>query len=140
MAEVLVSPDVEAAVHGYYRAELAARGWTAKVASRVPATRPPLMVKVTLTGGSANGLVSHDAQITVECWAAKADGSGDQPKASELARLCAGLTDALVGSFIGGVWIQRVRHVSGPLDFPDPDTALPRYQFTKRLGVRKQAI
>ncbi len=140
MTEVLVPPDVETALQAYYRAELSARGWIAKVGSKVPATRPQFMVKVTLTGGSSTGIVSHDAQVTVECWASTTDGVGDEPKASELARLCDGLTDALPGVFIGGVWVQRVRHVSGPLSFPDPDTALPRYQFTKRLGVRRQAI
>jgi hypothetical protein len=139
MAEVLVTPDIETAIQAYYRTELAARSWTVKVASKVPVTRPQYMVKVTLTGGSASGIVAHDAQVTVECWAANTDGIGNSVKASELARLCAGLTDALPGSFIGGVWISRVRHVSGPLEFPDPDTALPRYQFTKRLGIRKQA-
>jgi hypothetical protein len=141
MTEALVTPDVEAAVQSFLRASLTARGWVNfKVASSVPATRPQYMVKVTLTGGSTRGQVSHDAQVTVECWAAKADGTGDSVKASELARLCHGLTGSLPGAFVGPVWFRRVQQVSGPVFFPDPDTSLPRYQFTSRLDVRPSAV
>lgn len=130
MAEVLVTPDVEAVYQSYLRTSLAARGWTAKVASVVPATRPEFMVKVTLTGGSVRNQISHEVQLTVECWAA------DSLKASELARLCHALTIAMQGAVFSGVWVRAARPVSNPASFPDPDTSTPRYQFTTRLDVR----
>lgn len=130
MAEVLIPPDVEAVYQSYLRTSLAARGWTVKVASTVPATRPQYMVKVTLTGGSTRSQISHEAQLTVECWA------DDSVKASELSRLCHGLTIAMQGAVFSGVWVRAARPVSGPTFFPDPDTSTPRYQFTTRLDVR----
>lgn len=133
MGEILLTPDVEAAYQSFLRTSLAARGWTVKVASTVPTTRPEHMVKVTLTGGNTRNQVSHEAQVTVECWAP------DSVKASDLARLCHALTGSMAGAIFSGVWVRAVRLVGGPTFFPDPDTSTPRYQFTARLDVRPAA-
>ena len=132
MAEVLVSPDVESAAVLYLRSALGVLA--DKVATKVPATMPNNMVKVSLTGGSRTGIVSDTEQLTVECWAA------NEPTASLLARTAHAHMLAAAGATAGGLFVRRVDTVGGVQFFPDPDTAKPRYQFTVRWGVRPTAI
>lgn len=128
MAEVLVTPDVEAAAASFLRAGLGSLA--AKVATVVPATMPTTMVRVSLTGGSRSDVVSDAAQLTVECWA------GDGPAASNIARRAQALMFSAAGSDAAGIFVRRVDSVGGVQNFPDPDTNKPRYQFTVRWHVR----
>lgn len=132
MAEVLVSPDVEAAAVSFLRAGLGLLA--SKVATQVPSTMPATMVKVSLTGGSRLDVVSDTAQLTVEVW------SVDAPTASHVARRSQALMFSAAGSEPGGVWVRRVEYVGGVQFFPDPDTGKPRYQFTVRWHVRPASI
>jgi hypothetical protein len=137
MAEVLVSPDVEAAAVAYLRAGLGVLA--DKVATRVPAVVPNVpppanMVKVSLTGGSRPRLVQDTAQLTVECW------SANDPTASLLARTAHAYMLAASGTTAGGVFVRKVETVGGVQYFPDPDTNKPRYQFTVRWHVRPASI
>lgn len=132
MAEVLISPDSEAAAVVFLRAGLGALA--DKVATKVPATMPAKMVRVSLTGGSRLNMVSDTAQLTVECWAP------DEPTASLLARTAQALMFSAAGMVAGSVWVRRVDSVGGVQLFPDPDTTKPRYQFTVRWSVRPSAI
>jgi hypothetical protein len=132
MAEVLVSPDAESAAVVYLRSGLGALA--DKVATKVPATMPAKMVRVSLTGGSRTGVASDTAQLTVECWA------DDEPTASNLARRSQALMLAAAWTTAGGVFVRRVDSVGGVQNFPDPDTAKPRYQFTVRWHVKPAVI
>ena len=132
MAEVLVSPDVEAAAVSYLRAGLGVLA--DKVATKVPATMPNNMVKLSLTGGSRSALVQDTAQVTVECW------SANDPTASLLARTAHAYMLAAAGTSAGGLFVRKVETVGGVQYFPDPDTSKPRYQFTVRWHVRPAAI
>jgi len=132
MAEVLVSPDVEAAAVAYLRAGLGVLA--DKVATKVPATMPNNMVKLSLTGGSRTDLVQDVAQLTVECW------SVNDPTASLLARTSHAYMLAAAGVEAGGVFVRKVETVGGVQYFPDPDTNKPRYQFTVRWHVRPASI
>lgn len=132
MAEVLVSPDVESAGVLYLRSALGVLA--DKVATKVPATMPNSMVRVSLTGGSRTGIVSDAAQLTVECW------SANEPTASLLARTAHAYMRAAAGVTAGGLFVRRVETVGGVQFFPDPDTTKPRYQFTVRWHVKPAAI
>jgi len=132
MTEVLVTPDVEAAAVSYLRSGLGVLA--DKVATKVPATMPNNMVKLSLTGGSRFGIVQDVAQLTVECW------SSNAPAASLLARTAHAYMLAAAGVEAGGVFVRRVETVGGVQYFPDPDTNKPRYQFTVRWHVRPASI
>lgn len=134
MAELIISADVEGAAVGFLRAGLAARGKTATVATKVPATMPATMVRVSLTGGTRQNMVTDRPQLSVEVWAATS------VTASDVARTAHGLMHSAAASVVGGVWVRRVEEVGGVQFFPDPDTAAPRYQFTVRWHVRPAAI
>ena len=135
LVEVIAFPDAEAVVVAFLKAELTARGESAKVGTKVPANRPARMVKVTRTGGLRRNLMTDSPQLTFECWAATdADAAG-----------LAGLVRAVVGAASSlplplGAQCSRVQEVGGPVSFPDPDTALPRYHFTMSLELRGQIL
>ena len=134
MSEVIVFPDVEALVVEGLSDALTARGRNAYVSTRTPNPRQPDMVRVSRTGGARRDLVTDQPMVTVECW------GEDGPAASELARLCRALVWSWGGSMVAGEWVRAVREVGGVVSFPDPDTALPRYQFTVQLDTRGEAI
>lgn len=132
MGEVLLSPDIEAAATSFLRTKLGALA--TKVATTVPATMPATMVKVSLTGSGRTGIVSDQAQLTIECWAP------DQATASNLARTAYAHMLAAPGNIAAGVFIRRAETVGGVQFFPDPDISKPRYQFTVRWLARASAI
>ena len=132
MGEVLVTPDVELAAVTFLRTRLGALA--DKVATKVPATMPTKMVRVSLTGGTRVNVATDTAQLTVECWAP------DEPTASNLARTAQAHMFSAAGTTAGGVFVRRVDSVGGVQFFPDPDTAKPRYQFTVRWHVRPATI
>ena len=132
MAEVLISPDVEAAAVVWLRNGLGSLA--DKVATRVPKAMPAKMVRVSLTGGDRVNIASESVQLTVECWAA------DEPAASNIARTAQALMFSAAGMTAGAVFVRRVDSVGGVQFFPDPDTAKPRYQFTVRWHVRPASI
>ena len=132
MAELLVTPDVEAAAVTWLRNGLGSLA--DKVATKVPATMPARMVRVSLTGGSRRDMVTDTVQLTVECW------GPDESAASEMARRAQGLLFSVAGMTAGAVFVRRVESVGGVQNFPDPDTSKPRYQLTVRWHVRPATI
>lgn len=133
MAEVVAPPDVETAYVAYLRAQFVTRSETAKVATKVPTTRPDRMVRVSLTDTIERTDIHFDAELLVECWAPT------ETAASGLARLAYGLTRALEGEVSGGLHVAAVTAVSGIANFPDPDVG-PRYQFVVDLQTRGGVI
>jgi len=132
MAEVLISPDAEAAAVTFLRTGLGSLA--DKVTTKVPATMPARMVRVSLTGSERLGVAADSAQLTVECWAP------DELTASNLARTAQALMFSAAWNTAGGVFVRRVDSVGGVQFFPDPDTAKPRYQFTVRWLVRPATL
>lgn len=132
--EVLVAPDVEAAVVSWLRSAFASRGVVATVATKVPATMPASMVRVSLTGGTRRDVVTDRPQLTVVCWA------GNSVEAGNVARLAHALMHSASGETVAGLWVRAVEEVGGVQSLPDPDTNKPRYQFTVRWHVRPVSI
>jgi hypothetical protein len=119
---MLAPVDIEGAVVTMLNDALAA-----PVATRVPNARPAEFVRVTRTGGQSRNLVQSDARVLVECWAA------DGVAAFGLARMAYAHLWASADSFIADdVWVGRV-DLTEPVNFPDPDTDSPRYQFLATL-------
>lgn len=135
MASVLRSPtlDVEAAVIAYLRPLLPAG---AVVATDVPKTTrgelsfPARMVRVTRTGGPAWSPAHDGPSMLVECWAAGG------PQAWQLAASCRDAMLSLDNTLVGAVWLSHRAETSGPVNYPDPRTPNPRYQFVHQLTAR----
>ena len=134
MGELIITGDVEGAAVTFLRTGLSSLGKSATVATKVPSTMPASMVRVSLTGGTRENVVTDRPQLTVECWAP------DTVAASDLARTCHGLMHSAAGFTVGTVWVRRAEDIGGVQFFPDHDTAKPRYQFTVRWFVRGTAF
>jgi hypothetical protein len=136
VADVVVFPDVLAALTDYLRAELGARGYTGiHVGARVPDTRPTRFVRLLDTGGTRNtdpGVPVADKQVTVEAWAAS------QAEAHDLAQLCRGLIWASLGNQTA-VTVYGVAEVAGPGYQPDPESDQDRYTATFLVTHRGSA-
>lgn len=131
MTEVVVFADAEAAAVSYLAPALAARGDTATVATRF---REGRHVRVSRVGGVSPNLITDSAMLLFECYdVAEMD-------ASSLARLARGLIWAVPGQTVDGTFIRRCVEVGGPQFYPDPDTTLPRYQFTAQLDIRGEVL
>jgi hypothetical protein len=103
---------------------------TEPVRSRVPNPRPTTFVLVRRTGGPKRNLVTDQAQITVESWAATCEDAAD------LAQSARAIMNDLPGQSIGGVLVVRVEEASGPADLPDPLSDQPRYSQTFSVALR----
>ena len=119
-------PNAEAAWISY----LLALGFTA--ATQVPKSRAitPGTVRLSRTGGGRPNIVQDEPQLLVEVW---------QPSAAAASTSAYALNQAVVDS--KGTVIApgcRVDYVdaSGPVEFPDPDSELIRYQFTATVRHR----
>lgn len=132
MTEVITFPDVEAAAQDYLSGQLTALSDTAAVVVKIPDPRPTRMVKVNRTGGVRTGLVLEQAQLTVECWDARAD------LAHDLAQIARGLLWVMPQRYSTAT-TYRVEELGGLANLPDPDTALPRYTFTLLITTRGAA-
>lgn len=133
-------PDVASEVVIFGDPEAAARTWLnprlspVKVSTEVPDVRPNEFVKVTLTGGFDANLITENPQLTFECWAATS------VRASEICRLVKAHLKAMNGETVNGVFVRGVRTVGAPASFPDPQTSLPRYQYTAELNCRYLSV
>lgn len=129
-SEVVVFGDPEAAV----RAWLNPRITPVKVSTEVPDPRPNELVKVTVTGGFDPNLVTETPRLTFECWALTS------VRASEICREVKAYVKAMNGETVNGVFVRAVRTVGAPVSFPDPQTTLPRYQYTAELSCRYVSV
>lgn len=125
MTEVLVPQDIEAALVSHLGIQLGCL-----VATRVPNPRPAKHVRVRRTGGRRVSLVLDNPTVLVECWAET------ESAAHDLAGLAGGALAASPGTWIAdGVWLNAA-DVSSPVNYEDPSTRMPRYQFTASLWLR----
>ena len=131
MVEVVAFASAEAVMVAYLRAELGARGETATVATRVPATRPAELVRVMRVGGTRDDIITDGAMLTFDCWAPN----------EIAAEALAAMVRALVGAMPDrSDTCRRVTEVGGPVNQPDPDTNSPRYVFTALAYLRGHTI
>lgn len=117
MAELELA-DLETALVGYLSGVL-----TVRVATRVPNPRPASLVRVGRTGGSHLNMVQERATILIECWAPT------EEQAWALARDAHKALGGRAPLEIPGAELSA-RQLSGPVNYPDPATTSPRYQFT----------
>lgn len=91
---------------------------------------PDRMVRVTRTGGPAWSVAHDGPTILVECWAATSTA------AWELTGACRDLLLALDNTLVGPVWLSHRAEGGGPVNYPDPRTDHPRYQFLHEQTAR----
>lgn len=128
-----MSPDLEATLIGYLAREMERAGLDAPVSGMVPSPRPPMFVRVRQTGGQASNLVTVEAEFTVECWA------DDDVTASNLARTAEAIALYMHGD-VDGVWVRNVHSFGGVVNFPDPTSDNPRYQFAVVVNARTEPV
>jgi hypothetical protein len=128
--EVIAFPDAEAVAIAYLKSRIA--GVT--VSTKIPDNRPPKLIKVTRVGGTKLRLNADSPLLVFECW------GSTTVEASELGRLARAYVDAMAGEKVNGVWVYKVREVGGLAFFPDPDTKLPRYQFSVAIDMKGASL
>lgn len=123
MPDLLAPVDVEAAAIALLGGAL-----TADVSTEVPNPRPDgPYVRVTSLGGTVRNMVQLDARLLIECW------DSDETSALNLARMAWALLFAATDTYLDGeVYATRISS-TGPVNFPDPDTKSPRYQFISTI-------
>ena len=141
MGHIVVFPDLVEAVNDYLRDELADRGWTLTVGTRVPTAGAGTLVRVVRTGGGHDfdpGVPTEKANLTFEAWAAT------QALSYDLVKIVRALVNVMPGVVTG---VRRVDEVGGPGYFPDDfsdqsfrdiDT-YPRWRFTVQVTHRGAA-
>lgn len=134
MNEVIVFPDAVALLIGYLDEQLDGYGITAPVHRQIPEERPAEFVRVLLTGGVRDTLVTDTPQVTFEAWAATA------PRAHDIAQIARALVNALPGRTVAGVAVYRVDEFGGPVDLPDPASGQQRFTWTATVAVRGEAF
>lgn len=127
--------DVEAAVIEALRPVVPAG---TVVATQIPRTAtgelrfPARMVRVTRTGGVMFSPAHDRPTVLVECWASTST------EAWGLVGLCRAEMASWDDEAAAGAWLTHRAEVSGPVNYPDPRTADPRYQFVHELQIRAQ--
>lgn len=128
--EVIAFPDAEAVLVTYLKTKIAG----VSISTKIPDPRPTKLIKVTRVGGSKLRLNADSPMLAFECW------GSTSVEASALCRQARAYVDAMAGETVNGVWVFKVREVGGPVYFPDPDTALPRYQFSVAIDMKGVAL
>ncbi|MFE9497267.1 hypothetical protein [Streptomyces collinus] len=128
--EVITFPDAEALVITYLKANIS----NVTIATKVPDPRPAKLIKVTRVGGSKLRLNADSPLLVFECW------GSTTVEASTLCQTARAYVNAMAGEKVNGTWVFKVREVGGPAFFPDPDTTLPRYQFSVAIDMKGVAL
>ena len=104
---------------------------TQPVRTRVPNPRPAEFVRVERLGGTRRNVVTDEALISVEAWAAT------EQDAHDLAQLARGWLHAAQGSTVAGFGtVYRVDELGGPAHSPDPESGQERFTFSVQLALR----
>lgn len=136
MNELVIAPDAEAAIVSHLNAAFATRGDAATASTEIQDPRPDRFVRAQRAGGPRRNLITDSPVMLFECW------DVDTVSASELGRTVEAIVLATDGTWIGQqpTWVEDVGSSSGVVYFPDPDTKLPRYQFTIQLFTKCEAL
>lgn len=105
----------------------------APVGTKVPNPRPPLYVRIAVTGGSAVNRVIELVQVTVTVGAAGTSDEGGDVIASREARR---LRTAFLNDYTAMPLVRGVAESVRPYYDPDPATGEDRYSFTLQMSVR----
>ena len=120
-------PDAEAAFVSWLRA-----GGFPTAATRLPATIPDGMIRVSRIGGQRLNLVQDAVEMLVEVW-------HSQPYQSSVVahNVAARLEDAVDGTLMDPSTRVSGMVTTGPVEFPDDLTPMFRYQFTASCLLRR---
>jgi hypothetical protein len=104
-----------------------------------PEYEPPAeAVTVRLTGGVPRDVAVDDVQLTITAWG---PGPGDEVRASDICRRCAGLIRAAERlGYMGETVCTNVRVLSLPYKDSDPVTSRARYSATFAVSMRGQIV
>jgi hypothetical protein len=105
-------------------------GTGVKISTKVPAPRPAKFARVLLTGGPRLDLAYREAQLTFQGWGAT------ETEAEDICNLAYGHIFAVAGETVNGVFVRKVREIGGVVNFEDPESTSPRYQFTVGAACR----
>lgn len=126
--EVWEFPMAEKVVIAALQPMLVAAGDTARVATKREQNSATRLVRVTRVGG-VRSIAEDRARVTFECWDA------NDVAAAQLASRTRAMVQALSWDPAAGVHINWLAEEGGVVRFPDPDTALPRYQHTQLVAI-----
>jgi hypothetical protein len=101
------------------------------VATKVPNPRPSTKtyIRVTRAGGTGLNAVQSAPTVLIECWA---------PTDIAAFSLAASAYGRLLDTYGTAVWGGRAS-LTEPVNFPDPDTSSPRYQFIATITSSLEA-
>lgn len=98
-----------------------------RVVTSVPANRPVKFIQLERVGGPVDPL--RDSPLMIfRCW--------DESRAKAAKFATDTLRQVMQVREFGGLPVYNKRVVGGPVFMPDPDTNIPRYQFTFQCDVR----
>lgn len=122
---ILKLENVEAVVIGYINS---LADVTPEASTRIPNPRPASLIRVNRVGGDERNMIQERAVLLIECW-----GPTDTAAWATAARVHQALQGREPLEF-GGVELQE-RSISSPVNYPDPSTTSPRYQFQLQTTV-----
>jgi hypothetical protein len=120
--ELIEFADVEALVIEAITDDFTTSNPGVPAATKVPNPRPEEFIRVIRAGGPRETLISENAFVLVEAWAAT------EARAVKLLNRARAVLFAQDGALFG------VTEIGGPSNLPDPTTSQVRY--TSTLGVR----
>lgn len=136
MAELLVAPSALLVAVTVLRDGLNLHDQQG-VYTRVPAQRPSRFVTVTRVGGQQPNPFTDSVMMIIQAW--DDDKHQGEFRSEQTANLCVGLLRASSGIRVdtleSNAKIRRWEQNSLPSWFPDPDTGIPRFQFTGELRL-----
>lgn len=117
--------NIEATIVGYLRSLPAI---TAPVGTRIPNPRPAAFIRVQRVGGEKRNMIQERPVVLIECW------GGTEVSAWTLASNAWAALDGREELTYGGAELAE-RSLSSPVNYPDPSTTSPRYQFNMQTTV-----
>lgn len=103
------------------------------VGVKLPNPRPPFFVRVQRVGGAERNLVQEQPYLLIECW------GNTQQQAWDTAKDCWSLLHGRNELSFNGVDLTE-RSVSSPVNYPDPSTTSPRYQFQLQTTINLKGL
>lgn len=131
---VVLFPDATALAISAIVAGFITQSESVVVDNQVPVPRPVELVTVRRVGGPIRDLVTDDARLSIETWAATV------ARAMDLAQLARAFVHAMRGSTVDGYAVYRVTELLGPTELPDPNSTSPRVAQTVQVAVRGAAL
>ena len=132
MAELLVAPSALLVAVTVLREGLNEHD-PQHVGTRVPADRPGRFVTVSRAGGQLANPFTESVILIIQVW--DDDKTLGEARAEATANLCVGILRATSGTWVGDARVRRWEQNALPSYLPDPDTGIPRFQFTGELRL-----